>query len=76
MNSESKQRYAIKIQGTLDPAWSEWLDRLTVVEQEDGASITTLVGALDQSALRGVLNKIWDLNLTVISVVPVTSDEV
>jgi hypothetical protein len=76
MNSKTQQRYLIKVQGRLDSGWSEWLDRGTMVEQEAGAPITTLVGVLDQSALRGVLNKIWDLNLTVISVAPVNSNEV
>jgi hypothetical protein len=49
---------------------------LSVVRQECTPTSTTLIGALDQSALRGVLIKIWDLNLTLLSVVPLQESEV
>ena len=42
---------------------------VTVQSESNDALITTLTGAVaDQSVLRGILNKIWDLNLTLISV--------
>ena len=37
-------------------------------QAHDGAPVTTLSGTFDQAALRGLLSKIWDLNLTVLSV--------
>ena len=59
-------KYQITLQGRLDESWSEWLDGMMLVF-EDG--ITTLTGTVaDQAALRGILSKIWDLNLTLISV--------
>jgi len=58
--------YQIKMQGRLDESWSGWFDGMTVASDSD---TTTLTGAVaDQSALRGILNKLWDLNLALISV--------
>ena len=66
--------YRIQVQGQLDESWSQWFDGMAVAF-EDG--VTTLTGALaDQAALRGVLDRIWDLNLAVISVNPITPDGV
>jgi hypothetical protein len=65
------QVYRIMIAGELDPSWSEWLGgiRVTVVHDQNGKSVTTFHEEFpDQAALRGVLNKIWDLSLTVLSV--------
>lgn len=69
----SKQKnattYQITVQGPLDPEWAEWLHDLTITSAEgDGPPVTTLTGpVVDQVALRGILNKLWDLNLTVLS---------
>jgi hypothetical protein len=65
--------YQIKVEGTLDERWSDWFSGLAVVagSEGEGASMTTLTGLMDQAALRGILNKVWDLNLTLVSVVPI-----
>lgn len=63
--------YRIKVQGKLDEGWSDWFDamKITFERRSDGSSVTTLTGpVVDQMALRGILAKIWDLNLTLISV--------
>lgn len=63
--------YQIRVQGKLDEKWSDWFGGMTVTVQSESndAPITTLTGAVaDQSALRGILTRIWDLNLTLISV--------
>jgi hypothetical protein len=58
--------YEIRLQGRLDEEWSGWLDSMSI-SYEDNATI--LRGrVIDQAALRGILNRIWDLNRTVISV--------
>lgn len=58
--------YQIRVKGVLDPIWSEWFDGLTVVPQ---GSETTLVGPIrDQAALYGVLAKVRDMGLPLLSV--------
>lgn len=60
--------YQITIEGNLDPNWSTWFNRMEV-SYRDGDRITILTGPVaDQAELRGILNKIWDLNKTIISV--------
>jgi hypothetical protein len=65
------QVYQIKVQGRLDKRGSDWFSGLAVeVESEVGnPPTTTLTGVLDQAGLRGVLSKVWDLNLALVSVV-------
>ena len=59
--------YDIRVTGDLDPSWSEWFDGLTITNLECGVAV--LSGDLvDQAALHGTLNKIRDLNLSLISV--------
>ncbi len=59
--------YEIKIQGRLDPGWSEWFSGLQLSHLEGDE--TLLSGWLaDQAALHGLLERIRDLNLTLISV--------
>ena len=65
--------YQIKVEGTLDERWSDWFSGLAVVAggEDKDPPVTTLTGLMDQAALRGILNKVWDLNLTLVSVVPI-----
>ena len=59
--------YQIKVVGHLDPAWSEWFEELNLSHEPDGC--TVLTGCLvDQAALYGVLIKIRDLGLRLVSV--------
>jgi hypothetical protein len=63
--------YAIQLAGKLSPAWSEWFDGLsiTVTGEEAGEPKTLLVGPIkDQAALRSLLGRIWNLNLTILFV--------
>ncbi len=67
--------YQIRVEGRLHKDWSGWFSGLSVSCEEADAATTTLTGALaDQAALRGLLTKLWNLNLTVISVNRVESD--
>jgi hypothetical protein len=64
---DQPKRYAIRIQGHLDQRWADWFDGLTLTQE--GAGTTQLTGPLpDQAALHGVLNKLRDLGLPIISV--------
>lgn len=59
--------YQIRIAGLLDSSWTEWFDGLAIIYIAD--DVTLLTGPLpDQPALHGVLNKIRDLGLTLLSV--------
>jgi hypothetical protein len=62
--------YEIRIQGHLDSRWVDWFDGLTITLEEDGD--TLLTGPLvDQAALHGLLKKIRDLGMVLVSVNPV-----
>jgi len=59
--------YRIKVKGQLDSSRSEWFEGWTITPDEDGN--TMLTGRVaDQSALHGVLIKIRNLNLPIVSV--------
>lgn len=63
--------YQIQIQGRLKESWSRWFDDMEITDKSDadGPTITSLTGKVaDQSALHGVLNRIRDLNIPLISV--------
>ena len=60
--------YEVKIKGHLDPHWSDWFAGLKLTYSLEGDE-TLLSGSLpDQGALHGLLERIRDLNLTLISV--------
>ena len=68
------QGYEIRIQGALDPRWSDWFEGIEMeVEYASDESATTTIRcpSADQAQLRGMLNKVWDLNLWLISVKPI-----
>ena len=58
--------YQIRVQERLDDEWSDWLEGTTIENSSDRTMLTSQ--AIDQPALRGILNRMWDLNLTVLSV--------
>ena len=65
--------FQIKIQGHLGQQWAGWFDGFTIVLEEDG---NTLISGpvIDQSALHGILKKIRDLGLPLLSVNSIDSD--
>ncbi len=59
--------FEIRVRGHLDQTWSEWLEGLDVSLLDEGQML--LSGQIrDQTALMGILTKLYNLNLTLISV--------
>ncbi len=66
-------RYEIRLTGHLDAHWTAWFDGLTVSHATDGTTLITGPIA-DQAALHGVLQRVRDLGLPLVSVIRVESD--
>ncbi|MBK8905803.1 MAG: hypothetical protein IPM53_31770 [Anaerolineaceae bacterium] len=68
--------YQIRLRGHLGLQWADWFDGLTIILTEDGDTLLTGPVA-DQAALHGLLKKVRDLGLPLISVIqiPPQADE-
>jgi hypothetical protein len=61
--------YEIRTQGRISDRWSDWFEGMALVHEPDGTTVIRCP-ALDQAALHGVLAKVRDLGLPLISVTP------
>jgi hypothetical protein len=68
-NSNS-QIYEIRLKGHLDNRWSAWFEGLTITLEKDGDTLLTGL-VVDQAALHGLLKKVRDLGMPLVSVSPV-----
>jgi hypothetical protein len=66
--SDGMTIYQIKIDGQLHDKWARWLNDMIIKIQESSNNTTILITVPDQAALRGILNKLWDLNLVLQSI--------
>jgi hypothetical protein len=64
-----QQCYEIRLKGHLDDRWVEWFEGLAITLEEDGNTLLT-GPVIDQAALHGLLKKVRDLGLPLISVSP------
>ncbi len=66
-------QYEIRLQGHLEARWAAWFDGLSLTREGDG---TTLIcgQVVDQAALHGLLQKVRDVGLPLVSVRNVTTD--
>jgi hypothetical protein len=71
---DKPERYEIRIQGYLDDRWGEWFEGMTITREDNG---TTLIAGrvVDQSALHGLLKKVRDLGMPLLSVMPVDAEQ-
>lgn len=65
------QQVEIRVKGCLDNHWSEWFECLTISYTEHNETILT-GPIIDQSALYGILNRLRDLGLPLVSVNQIT----
>ena len=71
--TDGAEHYEIRLKGHLDNRWATWFDGLTLTRCSDGT--TTVHGlVVDQSALHGLLQRVRDLGLPLISVTRVEPD--
>jgi hypothetical protein len=67
-------QYEIRFKGRLEPRWAAWFDGLSLTSESDGTTI--ICGPVaDQSALHGLLQKVRDLGLPLVSVTQVEPDQ-
>ena len=67
--------YRIQVQGWIDERWEDWFEGITLTHEgtQDDNPVTALTGLVaDQAALRSLLARIWDMNLTLASVTRIT----
>lgn len=66
-SSRHKRCYEIKFKGHLDDHWANWFHGCSLTRKEDGTT-TMVAPVIDQADLFGLLNKVRDLSLSLISV--------
>jgi hypothetical protein len=64
-SKEANMKYQIRVEGQLNSHWTQWFEGMTINYDGDTTVLTGSVA--DQSALHGLLHRIRDLNLTLIS---------
>jgi hypothetical protein len=67
LSSEQSMIYQIRVKGHLDSDWADWFDGLTITLDENGDTLLT-GPVVDQAALHGLLKKIRDLGMLLLSV--------
>lgn len=70
--SDMPARYEIRIKGHLASRWATWFEPMTLTAESDGTTI--LEGpVVDQAALHGLLHKVRDIGLPLLSVTQLTT---
>ena len=66
--------YQIRIKGQLDSQWTDWFEDLTITLEDNGDTLLT-GPVVDQAALHGLLKKVRDLGMPLVSVCPVENNQ-
>jgi hypothetical protein len=67
-------RYEIRLKGHLDDRWADWFDGLSITLEDNGETLLTGL-VVDQAALHGLLRKVRDLGLPLVSVIHVKPEQ-
>jgi len=73
-NASQPVVYQIRIKGHLGSQWTDWFEGLTITLEEDGDTLLT-GPVIDQSALHGLLKKVRDLGMPLVSVCPLENNQ-
>jgi hypothetical protein len=77
-NEDDTTIYKIKVEGKVHKRWADWFSGMQIqyINDQTPNPVTILRGPIpDQAALRGILVKLWDLNLTLVSVQRLDDDQ-
>jgi hypothetical protein len=66
-------RYEIRLKGHLEPRWSAWFEGMSVTA-EDGGTTVVVGPVVDQAALQGLLRKVHDMGVQLVSVTQLDAD--
>ena len=74
VGSDEPERYEIRIKGHFDDQWAAWFGGLTITREDNGETLLT-GPVVDQAALHGLLRKVRDVGMPLISVMRVEPDQ-
>jgi hypothetical protein len=66
-DADQPRVYQIRIRGHLSPQWADWFEGLTITLEENGDTLLTGT-VIDQAALYGLIKKVRDLSMPLLSV--------
>jgi hypothetical protein len=70
---DESRLYEIRLKGHLNKRWADWFEGLTITLEDNGDTLLTGL-VIDQAALHGLLKKVRDLGMPLVSVRPVEPD--
>ena len=74
IDSSRPEVYQIRVRSHLGSGWTDWFEGLTITLEEDGDTLLT-GPVVDQAALHGLLKKVRDVGLSLVSVNPVQCNQ-
>jgi hypothetical protein len=73
-HTHSSERYEVRVEGRLEARWAAWFDGMTLTPEDDG--ITCIHGPVaDQAALHGLLARLRDVGLPIVSVLHIEANQ-
>ena len=69
-DSNEPRAYQIRLKGQLGSEWADWFGGLTITPEDNGTTLLT-GSAIDQAALHGLLKKVRDLGMPLLSINPI-----